>query len=188
MSFLDLFFSSSAKKLEQKGDTFFEDGLWGQAKQAYERALDKLEINSGQSPDDHMRLTEKIVKVREALVREHQQNAQNYLDGEFFDEARQLLILAHEVSSDEKVKNELEQKLRDIDLRQSRNILNDTTDYFYGLEDEDQDDDDDDDMNENDFNKYPKMKNLLLYAILCLMTFVPLTEIMVHILKPGMLL
>jgi tetratricopeptide (TPR) repeat protein len=138
MSLLDFFFSPSAQKLEHKGDLLFEAGQWGQAKQAYERALYKFETNAVQFPNDHQRITEKIRRAKEALALEHQQNAENYLEGGYFDEARELLALAHEVSSDEQVKKEIEQKLHDIELRQRRNILEDATDYFYGLENDDE--------------------------------------------------
>jgi tetratricopeptide (TPR) repeat protein len=141
MWFLDIFFGSSAKKLEQKGDSFFQAGLWVQAKQAYEHAMDKLESNVKESSYDHLRLTEKIEKAVEALVREHQKNAENYLDGEFFDEARELLLLAHEVSSDEQVKKELEKKLRDIELQQSGNILDNVAHSPEEPEDEEEEDD-----------------------------------------------
>jgi tetratricopeptide (TPR) repeat protein len=140
MSFLDFFFSSSAQKLEHKGDALFEAGFRGQAKQAYERALDKLKTNAGQTAEeDHHRIMEKIILVGEALAREHQQNAISYLEGGYFDEARELLKLAHEVSSDEKVKKEIEQKLRDISLQSRREALEDSDDYFYGLENDDDD-------------------------------------------------
>jgi tetratricopeptide (TPR) repeat protein len=142
MSFLDFFFSS-AKKLEHKGDTFFGAGLWGQAIQAYERALDKLETNAEQFFHDHERITEKIRQTRKFLVQEHQQNAENYLEGEYFDEARELLILAHEVSSDEQEKKELMQKIHEIEMRHTGDTIDDSADYFYGLED-------DDDEKEND--------------------------------------
>ncbi len=139
MSFLDFFFSSSAQKLEHKGDALFEAGFRGQAKQAYERALDKLKTNAGQTAEDHHRIMEKIILAGEALAREHQQNAISYLEGGYFDEARELLKLAHEVSSDEQVKKEIEQKLRDIALQSRREALEDSTDYFYGLENDDDD-------------------------------------------------
>jgi tetratricopeptide (TPR) repeat protein len=142
MSLLNFLFGSSAQKLEGKGDALFEVGLWGPAKKTYERALYKLETNAVQIPNDHERITEKIRRAKEALVREHQQNAENYLEGGYFDEARELLILARDISPDEQVKKEMGQKLHDIELRQRRNTLEDATDYFYGLKD-------DDDENEN---------------------------------------
>jgi tetratricopeptide (TPR) repeat protein len=138
MSFLDFFFSS-AKKLEHNGDSFFDARLWGQSIQAYERALDKLETNAEQFSYDHERISEKIRQARNLLVQEHQQNAENYLEGEYFDEARELLILAHEVSSDEQEKKELMQKIHDIEMRHTRDTIDDTADYFYGLEDDDDD-------------------------------------------------
>jgi tetratricopeptide (TPR) repeat protein len=139
MSLLDIFFGSSAQKLENKGDALFEAGFRGQAKQAYERALDKLKTNAGQTPEDHHRIMEKIRRTTEALAREHQQNAENYLEGGYFDEAHRLLALAHELSSDQQVKKEIERKLRDIKLQNRQDTLDNSIDYFYGLENDDDD-------------------------------------------------
>ncbi len=144
MSFLDFFFNPSTKKLEYKGDALFKAGLWGQAKQAYERALDKLETDAGQTPSDYHRIVGKISLAGETLAQEHRQSAENYLEGGYFDEARELLALAHEVSSDEQVKKEIEQKLHEIELLQRRNTLEDATDYYL------KEIEDDDDENEHD--------------------------------------
>jgi tetratricopeptide (TPR) repeat protein len=142
MSFLDFFFSS-AKKLEHKGDTLFDAGFWGQSIQAYERALDKLETNAENFSHDHERIMKKIRQARKSLVQEHQQNAENYLEGEYFDEARELLILAYEVSSDEQEKKELKQKIHGIEMRLTRdtNDDDDAADYFYGLDDDEEEKD-----------------------------------------------
>jgi tetratricopeptide (TPR) repeat protein len=142
MSFLDFFFSS-AKKLEHKGDTLFDAGFWGQSIQAYERALDKLETNAEHFHHDHERIIKKIRQARKSLVQEHQQNAENYLKGEYFDEARELLILAYEVSPDEQEKKELKQKIHDIEMRQTRDTIDDdAADYFYGLDDDEEEKED----------------------------------------------
>ncbi len=137
MSFLDFFFSPSAQKLELKGDVFFDAGLWGQAKQAYERALDKLKPNSGDTITDYQRISKKIGRTREALAREHVQNALNYLEGGYLGEARELMVLAHEISTDEQFKKDIELKIHDIELEKSKNENEYSTDYFYGLEEDD---------------------------------------------------
>lgn len=144
MSFLNRFFSPSAQKLEHKGDSMFDAQLWGQAKQFYERALEKVETQESQNSADHQRLTGKILRVKQALVREHQQDAENYLEGGYLDEARELLLLALEFTSDEKVKKELEQMLVDIELKEQGNSSEEGSEYFYGL------DEDFDDESEND--------------------------------------
>ena len=68
MSLLKLFSGPSPEKLEQKGDALFEAGLWGRAKLEYERALHKLEKETGQENDRQQQLSAKIRKAREALL------------------------------------------------------------------------------------------------------------------------
>ena len=111
MSLLKLFSGPSPEKLEQKGDALFEAKLWGQAKQAYDRALQKLESQTGQDTNEKKRISIKIQQVREALAREHRQTAENYLEGGHVDEARKLLVLAMEISADERFKQELKDQV-----------------------------------------------------------------------------
>jgi tetratricopeptide (TPR) repeat protein len=152
MSLLNLFSGSSPEKLEQKGDALFDAKLWGQAKQAYDRAFHKLERRDGQNAVDKERISHKIRQTREALAREHQQAAVNYLEGGHVDEARNMLDLAMEITADDQFKQELKDQLHGIELRQNHeinkkvpNIINDqeeiddTTeeitddDYFHAL-------------------------------------------------------
>jgi tetratricopeptide (TPR) repeat protein len=112
MSLLKLFSGPSPKKLEEKGDALFAAGHWGQAKLAYEGALDKRQKRSDQDIDDRHRLSEKIREAAEALAREHRQTAQNLIEGGYDDEARALLTLAMEVTADPQFKAELDAQLR----------------------------------------------------------------------------
>jgi len=137
MSILKLFSGPSPEKLEQKGDALFEAKLWGQAKQAYDRAFHKLEKQSVQDTNDKKRIAGKVLQAREALAREHQQNAENLLEGGHFDEARDLLSLALEISADAQFKEELGDQLHGIDLRQSHKPGEDLPDLLYGQEEAD---------------------------------------------------
>ena len=150
MSILKLFSGPSPEKLEQKGDalfeakqgvkqgvTLFEAKLWGQAKQAYDRAFHKLEKQSVQDTNDKKRIGGKIIQAREALAREHQLNAENLLEGGHFDEARDLLALALEITADAQFKEELGDQLHGIDLRQSHKSGEDLPDLLYGQEEAD---------------------------------------------------
>ncbi len=117
MSILKLFSGPSPEKLEQKGDELFEAKLWGQAKQAYDRAFHQME----KRPDPDIRFTEriedKIRRTKEALARTHQQSAEDFIAGGYLKEARELLALALEITADARLRQEMEDRLQWIDSR-----------------------------------------------------------------------
>ncbi|MDD3081226.1 MAG: hypothetical protein PHW17_03280, partial [Desulfobacterales bacterium] len=100
MPLFRIFSGPSAEKLEQKGDALFEAKAWGQAKQMYERALDKLEKRPEPDSADLSRIRDKIHQTREALAREHRQNAEDFAENGYPDDARNLLALAWELTTD----------------------------------------------------------------------------------------
>ena len=117
MSLLKLFSGPTPEKLETKGDTLFASGQWGQAKLTYERALHKLEKTAETEPRRQRQLQDKIRQACDALARNHQQDALNYLDGGYADEARAALTLALEISSDARFRDELAEQLAALDVR-----------------------------------------------------------------------
>ena len=114
MSILILFSGPSPEKLEQKGDALFEAGLWGQARLAYDRAIHKLENQTGDAGNDQERLAGKFRRCGEALAREHRQNAESFIAGGHLDEAKEMLALALEITADAGFKKELEDRLHQI--------------------------------------------------------------------------
>ena len=137
MSLLKLFSGPSPEKLEKKGDALFAAGHWGQAKLAYEGALDKRQKRSGQDIDARHRLAEKIRETVNALAREHRQTAQNLIEGGHYDEARALLTLAMEVTADRQLKAELDAQLHA--LTSPRNHPNDREPMVSTVRSEDSD-------------------------------------------------
>jgi tetratricopeptide (TPR) repeat protein len=137
MSLLKLFSGPSPEKLEEKGDALFAAGHWGQAKLAYEGALDKRQKRSGQDIDARHRLAEKIRETVNALAREHRQTAQNLIEGGHYDEARALLTLAMEVTADRQLKAELDAQLHA--LTSPRNHPNDREPMVSTVRSEDSD-------------------------------------------------
>ena len=143
MSILKLFSGPSPEKLEQKGDALFEAKRWGQAKQAYDHALYKLEKLAGLDTSNKNRIEAKILRTRNALGQAHQQNAENYLEGGHFDEARELLSLALEITADDQLKQEIRDQLHSIELRRDQetdgepsllsNGQEDPDEYFFAL-------------------------------------------------------
>ena len=137
MSFLKLFSGPSPEKLEENGDALFAAGHWGQAKLAYEGALNKRQKQSGKDIDDRHRLSEKIREAVNALAREHRQTAQNLIEGGYDDEARALLTLAMEVTADPQFKAELGAQLHS--LTSPRNHPNDREPMMSTVRSEDSD-------------------------------------------------
>ncbi|MCJ7829827.1 MAG: hypothetical protein MUP74_00425, partial [Desulfobacterales bacterium] len=135
MSLLKLFSGPSPEKLEEKGDALFAAGHWGQAKLAYERSLDKRQKRSGQDTEAHRRLAERIRETVNALAREHRQTAQNLIEGGYFDEARDLLTLAAEVTADPLFKAELDAQLHALAIPRNHPNGPEPIDSSYGLED-----------------------------------------------------
>ncbi len=123
MSFLKLFSRPSPEKFEEKGDALFAAGHWGQARLAFEAALDKRQKRSDQDIDARHRLSEKIREAADALAREHRRTAQDLIEGGYDDEARALLTLAMEVTADPQFKAELGVQLHQ--LTSPRNHPND---------------------------------------------------------------
>jgi tetratricopeptide (TPR) repeat protein len=133
MSLLKLFSGPSPEKLEQKGDALFEGGLWGRAKLEYERALHKLEKETEQEDDRQRKLATKILKTREALAQGHRQTAKDLIDGGYFDDARDMLVLAMEVAADGPFRQEIEQDLKALEAHQKQKPDAASPDPFYGL-------------------------------------------------------
>lgn len=111
MSLMKFLSGPTPDKLEAKGDALQEAGLWGQARQVYERALAKLEKAALRDTDQFRRLQDKRDQSREALAREHQRTALDYLDGGFSREACETLRLALDISGDEGFRAEVARQL-----------------------------------------------------------------------------
>ena len=102
MSILKFLSGPPPEKIETKGDALFNAGLWGDAKLEYERALAKAQKEGRLSQDWEARLGEKITRTKEALAADHQKTAEDLMDGGYYDEARPLIVLALDMTADEK--------------------------------------------------------------------------------------
>lgn len=134
MVFLKLFSGPSPEKLEQKGDALFEAGQWGSAKLEYERALHKLEKSPEQDADRKRRLSDKILQTREALARKHQQDARNFIEGGYSEDAREMLALAMEITADPGFRQELETQIHEIEAQQKQKAVDALPDRLPVLE------------------------------------------------------
>ena len=129
MSILKLFSGKTPEEHEQKGDELFAVDLWGKAKVEYERALDKLEKISPRNYELKTRLQEKILKAKEALAHGHMQHAEDLMASGFYDDARELYTLAHELSEDPALQNDLEMRLKELDFQLDRTVEEELPDF-----------------------------------------------------------
>jgi len=131
MSILKLFSGKTPEEYEQKGDELLSVDLWGKAKVEYERALDKLEKITPPNYELKTRLQEKILQVKEALALGHKQNADDLMESGFFDDARELYVLAQELSADSMLKNDLKMRLEELDFQLDKTLEQELPDFDF---------------------------------------------------------
>jgi len=108
MGIFKLFTGKTPQEHEQQGDTFAQAEAWGKAKIEYEKALGKLEKSSPDNLEFKNHLEEKITRSKEALAHEHKKSAADMLEAEYYEEARQYVGLALELTADPQLRKELE--------------------------------------------------------------------------------
>jgi tetratricopeptide (TPR) repeat protein len=129
MSILKLFSGKTPEEHEQKGDELFSADLWGKAKVEYERALDKLEKIAPRNYELKTRLQEKLLQVKESLALGHKQTADDLMDSGFFDDARELYVLAQELSADSMLINDLKMRLKELDFQLDKTLGEELPDF-----------------------------------------------------------
>jgi len=112
MGILKQLFGQSPEKYEQKGDEFFNNSFWGMAKIEYEKALDALEKPSDGPNEAEARLEEKLRKSKESLALEHKQTGEDLMEAEHFNESRELLELAMDLSRDRTLVSDIQKLLQ----------------------------------------------------------------------------
>jgi tetratricopeptide (TPR) repeat protein len=115
MGLLKNFFGQNPEKHEQKGDSYFNNAVWGMAKIEYEKALDTLEKTSPGYDESETRLQDKLRQAREALAAEHRQTGENLMEQEYYDDARELFQLAIELTQDPELKSAIEERMLEMD-------------------------------------------------------------------------
>ena len=128
ISLRKFFNGPSTQKLEARGDALCLAGSWGSAIQEYERAHGKLEKTSPPAPQELERLASKIAGAKETLARKHQQSARDLIEGEFWGDARELIALAMEISSDKTLIDELQQQLEEISALEAQAVAREAMD------------------------------------------------------------
>jgi tetratricopeptide (TPR) repeat protein len=115
MGLLKKFFGQNPEKHEQKGDSYFDNAVWGMAKIEYEKALDGLETTSPGHYESEMRLNDKLLQAKEALAAEHMQTGENLMEQEYYADARELFQLATELTQDPELMAAIENRLLEMD-------------------------------------------------------------------------
>jgi len=115
MGLLKKYFGQNPEKHEQKGDTFFDNAVWGMAKIEYEKALGTLEKESPGYDESEKRLQDKLRQAKEALAVGHRQTGENLMEQEYYDDARELFQLAIELTQDPELISAIENRMLEMD-------------------------------------------------------------------------
>ena len=122
MSLLKIFSSKTPEAHEQRGDELLAADLWGKAKVEYERALEKLEKTKSQNDHLKFRLRGKIHQAKASLAQNHKHNADEMMKAGFYDDARELYLLAQDLAEDAALKEDLAKRLEQLDFQIDKNI------------------------------------------------------------------
>lgn len=109
MGFLKFFAGKTPEQIEKKADSLFDEQEYGMAKMEYENALAKLEKQSDPNPELVNRISEKLIQCKEQLAVRHLQNAKELVTSNCHQDAKDLLILALELTADEKLSVEIQE-------------------------------------------------------------------------------
>ena len=115
MGLIKTLLSKDPVKFEQRGDAYFRNHGWGLAKLEYEKALDQLEKTSPPQEGFRERILDKIHQSKEMLAKEHRENAENLMDQEYYDDARDLFELALTLTQDQALISTIQNRLEEID-------------------------------------------------------------------------
>ncbi len=114
MGLFDFFSGGSPEKYEQKADNYVISGTYGHAKLAYEKALDRLDRQGAQNPGYRQLLEDKLGRCKESLAREHRENGKNLVAAGCEGEARELFLLARELTRDTRLAADIASRLEHL--------------------------------------------------------------------------
>jgi tetratricopeptide (TPR) repeat protein len=117
MGLFKLFAGKSPADYERKGDAFAQAENWGEAKLAFESALEK---SAAQLPADrqmHHRLQEKLHHSKEALSLNHRREAEAMMEAGYMEGARELLALAMDLTANAQLRAALARQIEQTALQ-----------------------------------------------------------------------
>ncbi len=121
-SFFKKFSGKTPEAHEHRGDQMFAADLWGKAKIEYESALEKLERSAVPNIELKSRLQKKILSTKESLARSHKLSADDMFEAGFYEDARELYILALELTEDPALRSELAEKHKLLDFQMNEPV------------------------------------------------------------------
>lgn len=127
MGLMKTLFRPNSEKHEQRGDDCVRASDWGMAKLAYEAALDALEKVAPGDAESRARIHEKLNGSMEALAIEHVQTAEELVESGYYDDARELLELALDLTRETALKTDIKNKLRGMERPTSMTVQLNTT-------------------------------------------------------------
>ncbi len=134
MGLLKIFTGKSPADYERTGDAMAADKAWGDAKLAFESALDKLAKQSPADPAMHHRLLQKLHHSKDSLAEAQRKEAMALMDNDCVNEALELFALALELTSNPQLKSKLTQQIQSA--RQARPGAQDQTVVSHSRPDE----------------------------------------------------
>lgn len=126
MGLLKSLFRPNPERHEQKGDACVRDSDWGMAIVAYGAALDAIEKTVPGEAAPKARILEKLHGSMDALAREHMQTAEELMESEHDEDARELLALALDLARDTALGADIKNRLKGVDRPTSMAIQGDT--------------------------------------------------------------
>ncbi len=117
MGLLNIFSGKTPEDYDLKGDRFAETGAYGKAIVEYERALERLEKSAPWDDGFRQSLQDKIHTSKEALALQHKNTAEDMLEADYTEDARQYIQLALELTQDPELISDLENQQRALEAR-----------------------------------------------------------------------
>jgi tetratricopeptide (TPR) repeat protein len=122
MGLFKLFAGKSPVDYERKGDAFAQSENWGEAKLAFESALEKLAAQLPADPEINSRLQEKLRYSKEALSLDHRREAETLMEAGYMEDARELLALAMDLTADARLQKALARQIEQAALHEMPEI------------------------------------------------------------------
>jgi tetratricopeptide (TPR) repeat protein len=142
MKFFKLFKPASQEAMENKADRLFNAGEFGLAKQAYEKALLKLENSDLLKADERLdHIKDKISRTRDALARQHKATAEDLMEADYHEDAVELLKLALDLTAHAGLSAEIKDLLTRCQNAKTAAVYEIDDEYMTAAPDNRQDDD-----------------------------------------------
>jgi tetratricopeptide (TPR) repeat protein len=126
MGLLKSILGQNPAKCEEKGDDFFGRSEWGRAKLEYEKALGQMDRRSPGYLRDEPRLQKKLAQAKESLARKHRQTGEELMETGHYEEARELFELVIDLSRDQDLTADVENRLKELEDFSSKDVQMET--------------------------------------------------------------